>query len=93
MRPKKDPLRYKLYNQRFGLLTAIEYPAPPKEGSKKVRWKCVCDCKEIVYVVGENLRTGIVWACPECKRKALADKLLGIEKIHEAMRTPRLSDD
>lgn len=45
-----------LTNQRFGRLTALELV-------KNKGWKCLCDCGNITYVRGYNLKSGTTQSC------------------------------
>lgn len=54
---------------KFGLLTAIEY-----SGNEK--WKCKCECGNIVYVTGTKLRRGDRTHCG-CKKKTRLIDLTG----------------
>ncbi len=52
--------RIDLTGQRFGRLTVLDY-----NGS--CRWKCVCDCGNIVYPLAGNLVKGDIkklWVLP-----------------------------
>lgn len=59
-----------LTGQRFGKLTVLERGEDQinPSGKKRVRWKCQCDCGNIVLVVGESLRSGASNSCG-CGRK------------------------
>lgn len=53
-----------LTNQRFGLLTAKEYiPAGSTKGQSRSKWKCICDCGNIIEVDTTNLTTGNTTSC------------------------------
>ena len=73
---------FDLSGQRFGRLVAIckeETPSGPK-------WKCLCDCGEIKYVSGSNLKSGKVKSCG-CMKEKLRQKSMtkkafkGYEKL------------
>lgn len=49
-----------LTGQRFGKLIVLE--KGPKKGDK-ITWKCKCDCGNITYVMGSNLRTQHTTSC------------------------------
>jgi len=53
-----------LTGQRFGRLLVLEYFDIQ---STKPRWKCQCDCGEIVFVISQNLKRGAQVSCG-CKR-------------------------
>lgn len=63
-----------LTNQKFGHLTILG--ATEKRAGKQVIWKCQCDCGNITYVRGSDLRTGNTKSCG-CQR----NKSYGEEKI------------
>lgn len=50
-----------LYGQKFNRLTVIEKMPPDKSGA--IIWKCLCECDNIVYARGNNLRNGDVKSC------------------------------
>ena len=50
-----------LLNQRFGMLTVID--KAPNGQCGRVKWKCQCDCGEIVEVFADNLRKGHSTSC------------------------------
>lgn len=60
MRPRKD-----LTNKKFGKLKAIE-PSDEMSSKKYIRWKCLCDCGNISYVITANLINGAVQSCGKC---------------------------
>ena len=49
-----------LLGQKFGKLTVTELIKIP---GKERRWKCVCNCGNVVYVSTENLRSGNSKSC------------------------------
>lgn len=51
----------KLYNQKFGKLTAIE-PAYLNQRNN-VMWKCQCECGNIAYVESVKLKNGHTQSC------------------------------
>ena len=59
-----------LTEQTFGRLTVIE-EVSERTKSKKIRWKCVCICKNIIIVVGSHLKSGHTKSCG-CLFKELA---------------------
>ena len=65
-----------LTGQKFGRLTVIER-------HDKKRWKCQCDCGNITYSDGYQLRKGITKSCG-CYQKEAASKT---HKIHGLTRT------
>ena len=67
-----------LTGQRFGHLVVIGL-APNgmlKRKNRSAVWKCICDCKKIVYVTSNDLKTGNTSSCRECgnKRKGESHK-------------------
>lgn len=56
--------RIDLTGQRFGRLTVLDY-----NGS--CRWKCVCDCGNIVYPLAGNLVKGDIKSCG-CYRREVS---------------------
>ena len=58
--------------QRYNRLTVVEIV----EGSAPVKsyWKCVCDCGNVTFVSGANLRSGAVKSCG-CLRKDIKTTL------------------
>jgi len=52
----------KLYNQKFGKLTAIEPIGYARDG-KTILWRCVCDCGNETNVISTFLRNGHTKSC------------------------------
>ena len=50
-----------LTGQKFGKLLVLEMT--PERRNRQVVWKCLCDCGNISYVVGQALRTGHTKTC------------------------------
>ena len=57
-----------LTNQRFGKLTVIKDSLKRQNGS--VLWECQCECGNIHYAIGANLKSGDIKSCG-CLRKKL----------------------
>ena len=78
MRKKID-----LTGTRYGKLTVIEeadkYISP--SGHKYTRWKCQCDCGNIIYATSNNLRRGHYKSCG-CFRKTYGEKAKDINTTH-----------
>lgn len=55
-----EKIKQDLTNQRFGFLTVIEYS---HNKNKKRIWKCQCDCGNITYVSGSDLKTQHTMSC------------------------------
>ena len=53
-----------MQGKRFGRLLVLEYAG-------KNRWKCLCDCGNVVYPIGSNLRSGDIRSCG-CLRKEVS---------------------
>lgn len=51
----------KLYGQRFGRLTAIEPCGYSK--SKRILWRCICDCGRETIVQSDKLKSGHTKSC------------------------------
>jgi HNH endonuclease len=64
-----------LLNKKFGKLLAIEKTNKRKDG--KVIWKCLCDCGNIVEVVGKSLKNGTTKSCGCIRIKELKGKRFG----------------
>lgn len=64
-----------LVNQKFGYLTVIERDFEKQGNTKKVYWKCKCDCSpdKIVSVRMDALRSGVTISCG-CYHKNIASK-------------------
>lgn len=70
-----------LTGQRFNRLLVLEYAEPEKQiyynGHHKTTWKCLCDCGNICYVAGENLKRGDTPSCgcitKENRKKQIKD--------------------
>ena len=50
-----------LTGQKFGKLIVLEIT--PERRNRQVVWKCLCECGNITYVVGQALRTGHTQTC------------------------------
>ena len=60
-----------LTGQRFGKLTAIK--PTDQRCNRSIMWECKCDCGNITYVAGHNLRAGKSTSCGCGKGKTGAD--------------------
>lgn len=58
--------RADLVNKRFGQLSVTEWVKRDRYGNQW--WGCLCDCGEVVTVVGCNLKNGKVDCCPKCRK-------------------------
>lgn len=77
-----------LTGQRFGKLVVLgidsRYVSPC--GATAIKWRCQCDCGNIIVVLGKNLRSGNSTNCG-CVRK---DTLPASRRTHGDSRTSRL---
>lgn len=84
-----------LEGKRFGKLTVLQrvdnYVSP--NGKKKAKWKCLCECGNIVYSTTANLRSGKnqCWDCAHkmtgfYKRKNIVGKTFGYLTVNEIKR-------
>ena len=64
-----------LTGKRFGRLTGLEIGKPRYQpsGTKRIFWKCKCDCGEIKEIEGQSLRDGKTISCG-CYRRKLSDQ-------------------
>lgn len=69
-----------LTGEKFGLLTVIEKSETLPMGI--VVWKCKCDCGNITFVRGKNLKTGAVKSCG-CLLHESHNKTHGLSKTKE----------
>ena len=77
-------LRKDLTNQRFGLLTAIEY-AGYSNNSGNAIWKCQCDCGNITYVDSNNLTSLHTLSC------GCINYSIGVKSISQILRDNNIS--
>ena len=59
---------------KYGKLLVIEEAS--KDSSRRMMWKCQCDCGNITVLRGTDLRSGKKISCAECSKKRTAQKLL-----------------
>lgn len=52
-----------LSGQRFGRLTVLERSHESKCKNRQAKWKCLCDCGNITYSGGYELRSGSTISC------------------------------
>lgn len=57
-----------LTGQRFGRLT-VEMMIPERSG-RYVQYACRCDCGQIIYANGKQLKRGTKKGCPDCVRSS-----------------------
>lgn len=55
-----------LVNKRFGQLVVAKWVKRDRYGNQW--WSCLCDCGEIVVVVGCSLKSKKVDCCPKCRK-------------------------
>lgn len=65
-----------LKDKKFGQWTVIEYAY--KDERKIRRWKCICDCGNISYIITQSLTQG---KSTKCKRCASNEKIITYKKI------------
>ena len=68
-------------NQRFGKLVVLELDYV--DHNRHARWKCQCDCGNIVSILGNELRSGMVTQCHDCAKKELVFNIPSYTKINE----------
>ena len=71
-----------LTGQKFGKLTVLERVSPI--GENHMKWKCQCDCGNVVTVAGTALKQGITKSCG-CTRS------IGEQKIREILDNSSIS--
>lgn len=75
-----------LTGQRFGRLVVLERAENhiSKNGSKEIRWKCICDCGNESVVIGRNLKRGTTTSCGCYHNEMLAamKRKHGLSKKH-----------
>lgn len=59
--------------QRFGKITVLQ--PTERRSSTSVVWECICDCGNLVYATGPNLRAGRTKSCGKC------DKFIDIKNM------------
>ena len=75
--------------QRFGKLIAIEpdyhysQRVGIKNSGKVIYWKCQCDCGEICYEPGTELRSGKISSCLKCHTSHGEQRIQELLKQHE----------
>jgi hypothetical protein len=71
--PLKD-----LTGQKFGRLTVLKRTDDhiSKSGIRSVKWECICDCGNIVNVIGDALKSGNTKSCG-CYKKELDPAIYG----------------
>ena len=81
-----------LTGRRFGLLTA-ETMVPERSGGY-VQYACRCDCGQIIFANGKQLKHGTKKGCPDCvksscSRRGQMDERSGGVCVHVAMKPLR----
>jgi hypothetical protein len=59
---KQIKFKIDLTGKKFGRWTVIA-PSTRRNPSKKLQWKCKCDCGKVKFVAGETLRSGQSKSC------------------------------
>lgn len=69
-----------LIGLKFGSLTVIDREPNhiTPSGRKILRWKCVCDCGNIVVKNGEQLKRMVGVCCSECFKKKQSPKIIDL---------------
>jgi hypothetical protein len=62
--------RIDLVGQKFGRLTVLEDVG---RRNRKVLWRCLCDCGNIIEVTGSNLQSGNTQSCGCYKRERISE--------------------
>ena len=62
-----------LTGQKFGMLTVIGDSFDRQNGN--VLWKCQCECGNIHYAIGANLKSGDIKSCGCLRRKMNTDDI------------------
>lgn len=78
-----------IVGHRFGKLVVLERDSEPRN-SKRVFWRCVCDCGNETVVSGTNLRTGNTKSCG-CLHKEKTSLAFGVASFHALV--TRYKDD
>ena len=92
--------QHDITGQRFGRLTAIS-PINKRASNGNVRWKCKCDCGNIIYPTMSNLKRGHTTSCgcakddfiESCKIDLVGQrfgKLIVIEEYNDNKKDRRL---
>lgn len=58
-----------LTGQKFGRLLCLSATEEREPTNGTVKWKCLCDCGEIIFVNSNNLRTGNTRSCGCLRRR------------------------
>lgn len=67
-------------NNKYGLLTVLEYAGTSSGGG--AQWKCICDCGNIVTVRAESLRSGHSKSCG-CIKSWAEQKITALLREYE----------
>jgi len=60
-----------IQGQKFGRLTVIERVNNPTASREKTKWKCLCDCGNIVFTITTKLKNGHTNSCGCFKHEEL----------------------
>lgn len=67
--------KIEMVGRKFGRLTVIEeYDSIICSGRRYLRWKCICDCGNVAFVKGINLRSGHTISCGCYREEAVRKK-------------------
>lgn len=77
---------------KFGKLT-VKSPTLLRDAAGSIVWGCQCDCGNVVYVSGADLRAGRVNSCGCAGNNAFYKKLMLLKQFVSVFnRTPAVSD-
>ena len=76
-----------LTGRRFGMLRVVGKPRHNKYW--KYEWLCKCDCGNVKYILGANLRYGITTSCG-CERDRKASE--GMKNYHKKRASKKEAD-
>ena len=66
-----------LAGMRFGMLIVLEKCPDEREIGQHVKWNCLCDCGNIISVIGTNLKIGHTKSCGCINRRELTGMQFG----------------
>ena len=72
---KNNYTKLNLIGQRFGKLKVID-KCEPSEG--KTKWRCICDCGNVVSVIGSKLISGHTRSCGCLQKESARQKVIDL---------------